>query len=313
MRKESGVNIEMSKPIVSVVLGSYNRLKLLKLTIDSIRQEIKNLACEIIVIDGGSTDGSLAWLKKQKDVITILQHNRGVWKGRRVKRRSWGYFMNIGFKAASGKYICMLSDDCLIIPNALVNGINCFEEKLSQGEKVGAMAFYWRDWPVIDDYIVSFNFDKLYVNHGLYLKAALEDIGYIDEDNFFFYCADSDICLKMMNKGWQVLEAPDSYIEHYAHAYVGVKKGNAGLVGKDVENLIKKWKGIYFFGEDDDKIHSTKSKQYTDKTNTVRKFKKLILQDIKLSSEHFRFFVFDKFNYKQMIKDFFSRLISKVG
>ncbi len=301
----------MDKPIVSVVLGSYNRLKLLKLTIDSIRQEIKNLESEIIVIDGGSTDGSLQWLKKQKDVITILQHNRGIWKGQKIKRRSWGYFMNIGFKAASGKYVCMLSDDCLIIPNALVNGINFFEEKLSKGEKVGAAAFYWRDWPVIEDYIVSFNFDNLYVNHGLYLKEALEDIGYIDEENFFFYCGDSDLCLKMKHKGWQVLEAPDSYIEHYAHAYVNVKKGNAELVEKDVENLINKWKGIFFFEEDKENIHYTKSKEYQDKTNTVRKFKRLILQDFKLSSEHLRFLVFEK--HKKQLKDFFSNMISKVS
>ncbi len=301
----------MAKPIVSVVLGSYNRLKLLKLTIDSIRQEIKNIDSEIIVIDGGSTDGSLQWLKKQKDVITILQHNRGVWKGQKIKRRSWGYFMNIGFKAASGKYVCMLSDDCLIIPGALTNGIKFFEEKLSNGDKVGAVAFYWRDWPVIDDYIVSFNFDNLYVNHGLYLKEALEDIGYIDEENFFFYCGDSDLCLKMKHKSWQVLEAPDSYIEHYAHAYVNVKKGNAELVEKDVENLIKKWKGIFFLGEDKENIHYTKGKEYNDKTNTVRKFKHLILRDLKLSSEHLRFVVFEK--HKKELKQFFSNMISKVS
>jgi GT2 family glycosyltransferase len=306
----------MTKPIVSVILGSYNRLKLLKLTIDSIRKEIKNLDTEIIVIDGGSTDGSLQWLKKQKDIITILQHNRGKWKGRIIERKSWGFFMNLGFKAACGKYICMLSDDCLIVPNALTNGINFFEEKLAHGEKIGAVAFYWRDWPIIDDYVVSFDFDKLYVNHGLYLKEALEDIGYIDEDNFFFYCADSDICLKMMHKGWQVLEAPDSYIEHYAHATVNIKKGNGEQVEKDVANLIKKWSGIYFFGEDKDANHDathyTKSKKYQDKTKTVRQFQKLIFRDVGLASEHLKISIC-RVNYKQLAKNFFSRVLSKIG
>lgn len=45
---------------VSVVLGSLNRITFLKLTIQSIREELKNapFTHEIIVIDGGSTDGT---------------------------------------------------------------------------------------------------------------------------------------------------------------------------------------------------------------------------------------------------------------
>jgi glycosyltransferase involved in cell wall biosynthesis len=62
---------------VSIVLGSYNRLPFLKLTIESIRREMENSAHEIIVVDGGSTDGSMEWLIQQKDVLTIIQNNRG--------------------------------------------------------------------------------------------------------------------------------------------------------------------------------------------------------------------------------------------
>src|SRR3990172_6418377 len=135
----------MNKPVVSVVLGSYNRCQFLPLTIASVRQELENVAHEIIVIDGGSSDGALEWLTQQKDIITIVQHNRGVWDGKPIERRSWGYFMNLGFKIAQGKYICMLSDDCLIVPGAIQTGIDLFEHELAIGQKTGAIAFYWRD------------------------------------------------------------------------------------------------------------------------------------------------------------------------
>ncbi len=71
-----------NKPLISVVIGSYNRAKFLRLTIESLREELKSLPYETIIVDGGSTDGTLKWLIKQKDIITIVQHNRGEWKGK---------------------------------------------------------------------------------------------------------------------------------------------------------------------------------------------------------------------------------------
>ena len=68
--------INMPKPIISIVIGTYNRLNFLKLFLDSLREEMKDFLYETIIIDGSSTDGTLPWLIEQKDVILILQHNR---------------------------------------------------------------------------------------------------------------------------------------------------------------------------------------------------------------------------------------------
>ena len=57
------------KNLISVVLGTYNRLSFLKLTIESIRKELKEFAYEIFVVDGGSDDGTLEWLLQQKDIV----------------------------------------------------------------------------------------------------------------------------------------------------------------------------------------------------------------------------------------------------
>jgi glycosyltransferase involved in cell wall biosynthesis len=87
------------------VIGSFNRAPFLRLAIESVRRELASLASEIIAVDGGSDDGALPWLIAQKDIITIVQHNRGLWRGKPLERRSWGYFMNLGFKCALRKRI----------------------------------------------------------------------------------------------------------------------------------------------------------------------------------------------------------------
>lgn len=257
--------------IVSIVIGSYNRKKYLQLAIESIRKELERsrLAAEIIVVDGGSTDGSVAWLTKQQDIVSIIQHNRGVLRGKPVERRSWGYFMNLGFKCAQGKYVCMLSDDCLVVPGAIGNGVSLFEERLAGGEKVGAIAFYWRNWPEQENYWVGLTFgDRMFVNHGLYLKRALEAVGYIDEDSYSFYHADGDLCLRMWDQGYACIDSPESFIEHHAHANEAVRAENLEQQQLDWHRYEATW-GCLGRPEKD-----WLELSFKDPANTVRQFKK---------------------------------------
>ena len=272
----------MKKSLISVVLGSYNRCDFLKLTIDSVRKDLINIPNEIIVIDGGSTDGALEWLLKQKDIITIVQHNRGEWQGKKIEQRSWGYFMNLGFRAASSKYICMISDDCLVVPGAIKNGLNLFEEQLD-GEKIGAVAFYAREWNKEQDYCVRYTVGKkLYVNHGIYLKSALDDVGYINEDDYFFYNADSDLCLKMWQKGYKVIPSPNSFIEHYPHANIKIRTENHKRYLDDGQCFLEKWKGVFYDGTKET-LGYAEYKSFDDLSAIGDKYKKLNIKDLILN------------------------------
>ncbi len=231
-----------SEPIVSVVLGSFNRLPFLRKTIESIRNELNDSPHEIIVVDGGSTDGSIKWLTSQKDVLLILQHNRGEWQGRSITRKSWGHFMNLGFRSARAAYICMLSDDCLLVPGAILKGIRHIETQRQKGVNVGAGAFYWRNWPYEKQYRVGLTIGtKIFVNHGLYLKGAMEAVGYADESKYIFYHADGDLCLKMWRAGFEVIECPDSYVEHFDLANKPIKAGNLKTQQQDWEQYKREW------------------------------------------------------------------------
>lgn len=234
------------KPKISIVIGTYNRLKLLQLCIEAVRAELEGEDYEMIVVDGGSTDGTVGWLTSQKDVISIIQHNRGQWRGKQIERKPWAYFMNLAFKCAQGTYICMLSDDSLIVPGAINNGVDLFNEMLAQGVKLGGVAFYFRDFPVRKRYAVAINVGSLYINHGLYLNSALKEVGYCDED-YYFYFADTDLVLKIKQGGYKIIASKTSFVEHYFEATPEIRASNNDeKKEKDRLRLIEKWKGVAY-------------------------------------------------------------------
>ncbi len=264
---------------VSVVLGTYNRKVFLKLAIESIRRELANapFSSEIIVIDGGSTDGTLSWLMQQKDIILIIQHNRGKWQGKEIKRKSWGYFMNLGFKCAQGKYICMLSDDCLVIPGAILNGYTLFESKLHNHEKIGAIAFYYRDWPGQKNYYIHTYWGVVNVNHGLFLHEALKKVHYADEDIYQFYSGDVDLVYKLLHNDYITIPSEKSFIEHYVHANTKTRLNNYQIGSEDSNKFYEKW-SLIFPNIDVNSPDKWKrvAVHFEDNSNTVRFWKNLI-------------------------------------
>ena len=147
--------------------------------------------------------------------------------------------MNLGFRTASAPYVCMLSDDCLVVPGAIRSGIERIER---EGEDVGAAAFYWRNWPEQDRYWVGRTFGgRVFVNHGLFRRKALAAVGYADEEEFRFYHGDGDLVLRMEEAGWRCLDSPSSFVEHYSHANLRLRAANLETRDKDWTAYERRW------------------------------------------------------------------------
>ena len=159
-------------------------------------------------------------IQQQKDIKTIVHPNpKTKQKDGTLKRiHSWGNFMNIGFKIASAPWILMISDDLLICKDVIRNGLDKLNKLIKKGEKIGGGAIYWRDYPRnIKYHIRLLPGNNIHINHGFFKKEALIEIGYCDEDNYEFYCADADLTMRLNLSGWKTIELKDCFAEHLNH------------------------------------------------------------------------------------------------
>ena len=108
----------MNNPKITIVTPSYNQQEFIEETILSvINQDYKNI--EFIVIDGGSTDGSI-------DIIKKYDKNLSFWVSKKDDGQSDA--IHKGFKMATGDIICWLNSDDFFIPGALNNVAKSFEK-----------------------------------------------------------------------------------------------------------------------------------------------------------------------------------------
>jgi glycosyltransferase involved in cell wall biosynthesis len=98
----------MTLPLVSIVTPAYNQAKYLPETINSVlAQDYKNI--EYVVIDDGSTDGTVA----------VMQQYAGQIRGQTQANMGQALTLNKGWNQTSGKYVGYLSSDDVLLPSAI--------------------------------------------------------------------------------------------------------------------------------------------------------------------------------------------------
>lgn len=157
---------QKSFPLVSIVTPSYNQAEFLERTIRSVLgQDYPNL--EYIIIDGGSTDGSVEIIRKYESQLSF-------WISERDKGQTNA--INKGFNRAKGEIFAWLNSDDIYEPGAIRAAVEALISDPSLG-------FVYGDCNFIDshDRVIG-KFDARQTD----LKKLMRGYVHIPQQAFFF-------------------------------------------------------------------------------------------------------------------------------
>lgn len=216
------------KPLVSVLILTYNRTDLLKDCLRSVlKSDYSNL--EFVISDNGSAEDIAGFIKKnfpsRRIKIARLKKNKGLTGG-----------FNFGFKFCKGKYSMLLSNDTKIDRKA----ISFMVDMMEKDPKIG----------IVSPKIIQMKNNKFLHNAGSFLtysgllyhfgilqnkndkkyqksyyifscngagflirKEVVQNCGLFDEDFFYFY-DDSDLSHRVWLAGYTIVYLPEANLYH---------------------------------------------------------------------------------------------------
>ena len=188
--------MNISPRTISIITPSFNQAQFLEKNIKSVIDQ-HYPSVEHIVIDGGSTDGTIDILKKYPHLRWVSEPDRGQ-----------THALNKGFRMATGEIIGWINSDDGYCPGALKEISQCFDREqvsvvygdgvevdrddktirpiIPRGISTRELIEYWK-WRY--EYIQASFFFR---------KNVFETVGYLDED--LYYTMDHDFLIRLSRK-----------------------------------------------------------------------------------------------------------------
>lgn len=193
--------------------ATFNAANTLRETIESVRaQDFKDY--EHLVIDGGSTDGTLDIVREYPGIDWISEKDKGLY-----------FAMNKGVKRARGEILLMLNADDCLTEGALGKVAAAFEKNPDWDAAFGDLIFVdGAGREIFRREEAGYDYDELrysgvcYVIHqALYVKKALHDRIGLYREGEFHICADYEFILRMGKMGAKVGHVPEYLVRYRYH------------------------------------------------------------------------------------------------
>ena len=215
---------------LSIVIVNWNTSNLTIQCLASIYESDPSLEFEIIVVDNGSTDGSVKTITEHFPTTRVITNEQNL---------GFAKANNQGIKMGKGRYFLLLNSDTILKPKSLDMLVHYADENLGVGvvgpkllnldgtlqESWSAFPSLWSEitgQPVrkrrpIGDHPYAYEVDSILGACMLVRDDVIRSIGMLDED-YFMYSEEVDWCFRIQRGGWQIHYYPASEIFHIGGA-----------------------------------------------------------------------------------------------
>jgi hypothetical protein len=215
---------------LSIIIVSWNAREFLVACLKSIAETCQGLSVEVLVVDNGSTDGSVEAARSLGLGTEIIEcgQNLGFAKAN-----------NIGIERSRGRYCCLINSDVVVLPRCLKHLLAFMDSQPQVGIagplvlnpdgsrqpscrtvptflRLLARALYLRK-ELTDEAFTRDAVSDVEVLSGCFWivrRDAIEQVGMLDE-RFFIYAEDVDWCWRFRDAGWRVTFCPEARAIHF--------------------------------------------------------------------------------------------------
>jgi GT2 family glycosyltransferase len=242
-------------PSVSVVICTLNREALLRECLASIARMSDPQETEIIVVDNGSVDDTVAMVRREFPTVRLLVQSKNV-----------GFCVanNIGVAASSAPYVMLLNSDAVLLSDTAGNLVRFLKEHddvkcvgprivLPSGERqprvFGNLPSLWRI--AMQSLYLGQLFPRTPAFEGIDGRdrpGPVDDVGWISgvcmvmrrldfiaaggfDPTFFIYCEDVDLCSRLSQRGGRIVRVDADPVLHYGG-------GSSPLISAQLRNSL---------------------------------------------------------------------------
>jgi GT2 family glycosyltransferase len=234
---------------VSIVIPNFNGEALLAKNLPLVLKAQKfegNNIKEIIIVDDGSYDGSVPFLKKNFPEVRLIVHK---------KNRGFSCAVNTGARMSKGDLICLLNSDVIPEEKFLVSILPYFQNKRTFAVSLRERGYTWATGNFLGGYLhheQGRSSDKshysLWASGGsaVFRRTTWMELGGMDEKVFSpFYWEDIDLSYRATKRGYDVLWDPDGIVDHKHESTVSKLSKKFVQRIRERNELLFIWKNIH--------------------------------------------------------------------
>ncbi|MDD5557018.1 MAG: glycosyltransferase family 2 protein [bacterium] len=225
---------------ITVIIPNYNGERWLRGCLDALSRQTAG-GFSVLVVDNGSTDGSLRILRERAAAVSVLPLPRN---------EGFAAAVNAGIRATAGEFVALLNNDTEVRPDWLAELVAVLERRPDVAFCASRMLDF-RDRSVIDSAGDCFALNGRSVPRGflapdgppydreeevfgacagaaLYRRRLFDEIGLFDE-RFVSYKEDVDLDFRAQLRDRRCLYAPRAVCHHIGGATSGRRRSDAAV------------------------------------------------------------------------------------